>query len=299
MDDALIDFNFDVEEQEDIFLTRKERIRRFFKRLFRNKLVLFSLIILIILVFLAIFAPWIVPEDPYRSVLQRRLQAPSWENLFGTDQQGRDMVSRVIMGSRVALYVGFLSVGIGLSIGGLLGLISGYFGKMLDTIIMRTMDVIMSFPWLLLVITVVSILGTGITNAMLAISITLIPQYARLVRSVVVSVREQDFVQGAEALGASHLRIIFIHIAPHTAAHVIILSTINLGKAILAEAGLGYLGLGVQPPTPSWGMMISSGQNYLLVNPYLSIILGIAVMLVVISLNIFGDGLRDALDPKL
>jgi peptide/nickel transport system permease protein len=208
------------------------------------------------------------------------------------------MLSRVITGSRIALYVGFVAVAIGLAVGGILGLVSGYFGGTLDAVIMRAMDVILAFPWLLLVIAVVSILGPNITNAMLAIGLTIIPQYARLLRSVVIATREQDFVQAAYALGASHSRVMFLHITPHCLAQVTVLSTVTLGKAILAEAGLSFLGLGVQPPAPSWGTMIAVGQDYLMTHPYLSIVPGIAVMLVVISLNIVGDGLRDALDPK-
>ena len=283
---------------DEEFMSRTERARRFAKRLFRNRLVLVSVIILVAFIFIALFASQIVPENPYRSVIERRLAEPSAELWLGADLQGRDMVSRLIMGSQIALYVGFLAVSVGLILGGLIGLFSGYYGGLVDTVLMRLMDIILSFPYLLLVIFVVSLIGPGVTNAMLAISVTYIPQYARLVRSVVVSVKEQDFVDGAHAIGASAFRTMFIHIAPHTVAHLIILSTINLGKAILAEAGLSFLGLGVQPPQPSWGGMIAAGRDYLINAPHLSISPGLAVIVVVVSLNIFGDGLRDALDPK-
>lgn len=288
----------EFEELEEEFLSRIERARRFSMRLFRNRLVFLSLGVLVSFAIIAVFAPYIVPEDPFQSVIQRRLAEPSSELLLGADLQGRDMVSRMIMGSRIALYVGFIAVGTGLLAGGLLGLLSGYYGGFTDTVIMRIMDIILSFPHLLLVIFVVSVVGPGLTNAMLAISLTYIPQYARLVRSVVISVKEQDFVYGAHAIGASAIRTMFIHILPHTIAHLIILSTINLGKAILAEAGLSFLGLGVQPPVPSWGGMIAAGRDYLMVAPHVSIVPGLAVIMVVVSLNIFGDGLRDALDPK-
>lgn len=277
---------------------RTSRFRVFLKRLFQNRLVGLNLVVLVGFIAVAIFAPWITPEDPYRSNLRQRLEAPSTEHVFGTDQQGRDMLSRVIAGSRIALYVGFVAVGIGLMFGGLLGLIAGYFGGVLDALVMRVMDVILAFPWLLLVIAIVSILGPNLTNAMLAIGLTIIPQYARLLRSVVVSIREQDFVQAAYALGASHNRVMFLHITPHCLAQTIVLSTVTLGKAILAEAGLSFLGLGVQPPQPSWGSMIATGQDYLMTHPHLSVVPGLAVMIVVIALNIVGDGLRDALDPK-
>jgi peptide/nickel transport system permease protein len=275
------------------------QLSRFARRFFKNRLVIMSSTVLLVFIFIAAFAPYITPEDPYRGNLRQRLQPPSAEHVLGTDQQGRDMLSRVIAGSRIALFVGFVAVSIGLVAGGLLGLIAGYFRGFADTIIMRIMDIVLAFPWLLLVIAIVSILGPSITNAMLAIGITIIPEYARLLRSVVIATREQDFVQAAYSLGASHSRIMFVHIAPHCLAQTIVLSTVTLGKAILAEAGLSFLGLGVQPPEPSWGTMIATGQDYLMTHPYLSIVPGLAVMLVVIALNITGDGLRDALDPKV
>lgn len=276
---------------------RLEQFMRFRRRVFENPLVTVSFVLLVLFLFVAAFAPQIAPFDPLRGDLRMRLTPPSAEHWLGTDQQGRDMLSRVIAGSRVALLVGFVAVGIGLVVGGVLGIIAGYFGGITDVLIMRAMDVILAFPWLLLVIAVVSILGPNLTNAMLAIGITFIPQYARMLRSVVLSTREQDFVQAARALGASTLRTLVFHVTPFTVAHTIVLSTISLGKAILAEAGLSFLGLGVQPPTPSWGTMIAVGQDYLMTHPYLSIIPGVTVMIVVIALNLFGDGLRDALDP--
>jgi peptide/nickel transport system permease protein len=165
-------------------------------------------------------------------------------------------------------------------------------------VIMRAMDVMLAFPWLLLVIAIIAVLGPSIPNVMIAIGITLIPEYARVVRSAALSVREQDFVLAAEALGASQLRIMALHVLPHCHAHLIVLSTIKLGRSILAEAGVSYLGLGVQPPHPSWGSMISAGQDHLLSSPHLSIVPGLAVMFLVMALNIVGDGLRDALDPR-
>ena len=277
---------------------RTSQFGKFLRRFFQNRLVAISLAIVVLFVVVAIFAPWIRPEDPYRSNLRQRLLPPSREHIFGTDQQGRDMLSRVIEGSRVALAVGFVAVGVGLVFGGVSGLVAGYFGGTVDAIIMRLMDIILAFPWLLLVIAIVSILGPNLANAMLAISITIIPQYARLVRAVVLSIREQDFVVAAVALGATHGRVLFVHIVPHCLAQLVVLSTITLGKAILAEAGLSFLGLGIQPPQPSWGSMIAVGQDYLLSHPYLSIVPGVAVMTIVIALNKVGDGLRDALDPK-
>ncbi len=279
-------------------MERGKAFRKLVGRLFRNRLVGVAFAILIAFIGLAIFSDAVAPYDPIRGDLLKRLNAPSAEHWFGTDHQGRDMLSRVIAGTRVALMVGFVAVGLGLVVGSILGIVAGYFGGTVDVVIMRAMDVILAFPWLLLVIAVVSILGPSLTNAMLAIGLTLVPQYARLLRSVVLSTRERDFVQAAKALGASNLRILALHIAPHTVGQSIVLSTVSLGKAILAEAGLSFLGLGVQPPTPSWGTMIAVGQDYLMTDPYLSIVPGIAVMLVVVALNIFGDGLNDALNPR-
>lgn len=276
---------------------RRLETRRFLRKLFRNRAVVAGFVVLVAFLLMALLAPWITPSDPLDGDLGLRLAPPSAELPFGADHQGRDMVSRVIAGSRVALMVGFVAVGIGLAFGGVLGILAGYFGGRLDAVIMRAMDVILAFPWLLLVIAVVSLLGPSLTNAMLAIGITLVPQFARLLRSVVVSTRERDFVLAATALGASHGRILWAHVAPHTLGQTIVLASVSLGKAILAEAGLSFLGLGVQPPTPSWGTMIAVGQDYLRTHPHLSIVPGVAVMTVVVALNLFGDGLADALDP--
>lgn len=277
---------------------RASSTRRLFRRLFRNPLVAVSIAWLVIVVVAAIIAP-LLPIDPYKTNFAARLQPPSGDFLLGSDQLGRDMLARLLAGSRIALLVGFLSVAIGVVFGGALGLVAGMtVGTWVDTLITRAMDIVIAFPWLLLVIAVIAILGPSIPNVMIAIGLTLVPEFARLVRSLVLSLREQDHVMAARSLGASPLRIALRHILPHCAAKVIVLGTIKLGRSILAEAGLSYLGLGVQPPHPSWGSMIASGQEYLLSAPYLSLIPGIAVMLVVMALNIAGDGFRDALDPK-
>ena len=241
----------------------------------------------------------LLPIDPYRSNFAMRLHPPSLDAWLGTDQLGRDLRARIIAGTRIALLVGFLSVSIGLVAGGLLGLLAGMVsGGRLDAFLMRCMDIVLAFPWLLIVIAVIAILGPSLTNAMIAIGITLIPEFARLVRSLVMSLGAQDFVLAARAMGASQLRIAFRHILPHCTAQLVVLSTVRLGRAILSEAGLSYLGLGVQPPHPAWGSMIASGQNYLLAAPHVSLVPGLAVLIVVMALNIAGDGLRDALDPK-
>lgn len=277
---------------------RATPLRRALRRLVRNPAVVGALVVLGVFVALAVLAP-VLPIDPYQSNFAARLQLPSADAWLGTDQLGRDILARIIAGTRIALMVGFISVAIGLVAGGLLGLVTGLVpNSRLDAVLMRAMDIIIAFPWLLIVIAVIAILGPSIPNAMIAIGITLIPEFARLTRSLVLTLRNQDFVLAARSLGASRLRIAFRHVLPHCVAHLTVLSTLKLGRSILAEAGLSYLGLGVQPPHPSWGSMIANGQDYLLSAPHASIVPGLAVMLVVMALNIAGDGLRDALDPK-
>ena len=277
---------------------RRSAAGRALRRLTRNPAVIVALGVLAIVLVCAVAAP-LLPIDPYKSNFAARLEPPSPEHWLGTDQLGRDILARIIAGSRIALLVGFISVSIGLFFGGLLGLLAGMFANTrLDGFLMRIMDVILAFPWLLIVIAVIAVLGPSIPNAMVAIGITLIPEFARLTRSLVLAARSQEFVLAARSLGASRLRIAFRHVMPHCVAQLIVLSTVRLGRAILSEAGLSYLGLGVQPPHPSLGSMIASGQDYLLSAPHASLIPGFAVILVVMALNIAGDGLRDALDPR-
>lgn len=257
-----------------------------------------SLVVLIMVVAAAAFAPWLTSRDPSQGDLRARLQPPSAEYLLGTDEQGRDMLTRVIHGARIALQVGVLATLIGLAIGVAMGLLSGYYRGWTDTIIMRITDIVLSFPYILLVIAIVSILGPSIYNAMVAIGIRIVPEFARLVRSVVLSLRTREYVLAARAVGASDTRIILRHILPNCTAPIIVLATLNLAGAILAEASLSFLGLGAQPPAPSWGSMVARGGQYLVTHPHLSIVPGLAIMIVVYALNIFGDWLRDVLDPQ-
>ena len=273
--------------------------RSFLRRLLRRPLAVVSIVFLAIFLFTAAFAPLVSPRDPYRGDLRARLQPPSATYLLGTDQLGRDMLSRVIWGSRIAIMVGLVTVGVGIGGGLILGVISGYYGgTLVDSIIMRFIDVLMAFPYLLLVIVMVSVFGNNLQNAMIAIGIRSIPDFARVVRSVVLALREQEFVLAGGALGASVGRIMFVHIVPNCTAPVIVIATISVAKAILAEASLSFLGLGVQPPQPAWGSMVAIGREYLMTHPHLSIIPGVATMLLVFSLNMFGDALRDAQDPR-
>jgi len=269
------------------------------RRLKQNKTAMLGLGVLIILVISAILAPVISPYDPLEINIMDKMQGPSLQHPMGTDNFGRDIFSRVIYGSRYSLYVGFIAVGIGAVFGGIIGGIGGYFGGKLDNIIMRIMDVLLAIPRVILAIAIVGVLGTNLTNVMVAVGISILPRYARVVRGSVLSYREEEFVEAAKAIGASDMRIIFETIIPNSMAPIIVQSTLGIAKAILSAATLSFLGLGVQPPTPEWGAMLSAGRQYMRAAPHLTIFPGLAIVVVVISLNMLGDGLRDSLDPKL
>jgi len=248
---------------------------------------------------IALLAPLIAPYDPNEQILGEALLPPSLKHPMGTDHLGRDIFSRVIFGSRISLTVGILVIFIGSIIGVPLGLIAGYYGGWKDNLIMRIVDILFAFPGFLLALFVVSIIGRGLENAILAVGIFSIPIYARLVRSSVLYTRELEFIEGAKALGLSNLRIIFKHILPNVLPPIIVLSTLQIADAILVASALSFLGLGAQPPTPEWGAMVSTGRHYLRTAPWASVFPGMAIFLAVIGLNLLGDGLREALDPKL
>lgn len=271
-----------------------------FKRVFFSRGgVLFGIIVLLSLVFSAIFAPWLAPFDPYQPGVADSLIQPNNRNLLGTDILGRDTLSRLIYASRTALMVGFISVGIASIIGITLGLISGYFGGISDIIIMRAIDAFMCFPMILLALIVAAVLGGGIHNVIIALSVAIIPGYARITRGLTISIIENDYILAERAMGSSNIRIMIGHILPNAFPPIIVLMTMQLGNLILAEAGLSFLGIGIEPPGAAWGAMVNDGYKYLLRNPVLSFAPGLAIMLVVFAFNIVGDGLRDALDPRL
>ncbi len=277
----------------------REQLSVFWRRFRKNKGAVLGLLIILITITVAIFAPQIAPHDPYAQNWRNRMEPPSREHLLGTDEHGRDQLSRIIYGSRLALTIGLISVSIGLIAGGFLGLIAGFFGGLLDNIIMRVMDVMMAFPGILLALGLVAALGPGLYNVMIAVGIWSIPLFARLVRGTVLSVKENDFVDGAKALGASNLRIIGRHILPNIIPPVLVLSTLRLATALLSAAALSFLGLGAQPPQPDWGAMLSQARAHIHSSPHLSLFPGLAIMILVLSFNMVGDGLRDALDPRL
>jgi peptide/nickel transport system permease protein len=280
-------------------LPRVNEWQRFSRVFFQRKLVLFGLVILAVLVLTAIFAPLLTPFNPEIGDMKESLQPPSWHHLLGTDLQGRDSLSRLIYGSRMALAVGFGAVLLAGIIGISLGLLAGYAGGITNMIIMRIMDALMGFPMILLALVVSAVLGGGLLNVIIALSVATLPGYARVMHGLTLTVKENDYIMAERAMGASNFRAMFMHILPNTFPSMIVLVTLQLGALILAEAGLSFLGLGITPPTPAWGAMVADGRRYLLEYPWLSIAPGVAIMLVVFAFNLVGDGLRDALDPRL
>lgn len=266
----------------------------------REPLGTFGLAIVLIMAFAGIFANVIAPYDPIANDFEAMTAAPSWAHWLGTDQFGRDLLSRIIFGARTALIVGLSSAFVGGAFGLVLGVGSAYFGGWLDMLFQRIADVMMAFPLIIMALAVVSIFGTGVHNVIVAITIPLIPRCARVVRSSALAIREIPYVDAARACGYSHSRIILRHMVPNVMAPFLIIVTAFVGQAILAAASLSYLGLGVQEPVPSWGLMLQGGaEEYATTAPWIAVFPGLAIMLAVLGINLFGDALRDALDPKL
>lgn len=273
-------------------------LRMSMRRFRRHRLAMVGLVVLIALAFTSLFAPTLAPYDPRKQAIQDRLQGPTSKHLLGTDQFGRDLLSRILHGGRLSMIVGFISVSFGLLFGGTLGLLAGYF-KRLDNILMRCMDVLLSFPSILLAICVVTILGPGLLNVMIAVGIRSIPSYARIVRSAVLVTKGMPFTEASIAMGASDRRILTSTILPNCFAPILVYSTLEIANAILLGAILSYLGLGVQPPTPEWGVMVSEGRGWLRDAPHISLVPGVAIFCVSMGFNLVGDGLRDSLDVRL
>ncbi len=269
-------------------------VRRFFK----NRGATAGLIVVLALIMMAIFAPHLTPYEPF-AVSDNLLDAPSSRHLLGTDPLGRDLLSMIIVGSRISLQVGLVAVGIALVVGTTLGLIAGYLEGWMDNVIMRCMDVLLAFPGILLALVIIAVLGSGLFNVMIAIGIATIPTYTRLVRGETLSVKQNEYTMAARAQGASLGRILFRHILPNVAAPVIVTSTLGVAGAILAAAGLSFIGLGPSPPTAEWGAILAQSRQYIRRAWWLVTFPGVAITVTVLSINMVGDGLRDALDPQL
>lgn len=278
---------------------KRSQTQEIVRRFLRNRQAVAGLIMLTILVFCAVFAPVIAPYDPIKQDLRNRLDPPSWEHIMGTDELGRDIFSRILYGARISLTVGLIAVSLSCVAGCLLGVIAGYYGGVLDNIIMRCADVLMAIPSILLNIAIVAALGTGLQNVMIAIGISSIPGYCRIMRASILSLRDQEFVEASRAAGAGGVYIITHHILPNCLAPLIVQATLRTGSAILSCASMSFIGLGIVPPTPEWGAMLSSGREFLRDAPHLTTFPGVAIMFAVFAMNLMGDGLRDALDPKL
>jgi peptide/nickel transport system permease protein len=272
--------------------------RDVWRRFRRNRLGMVGALIVLLLVVMAVFAPQLAPHDPADQDLRARRTPPNAEYLLGADEFGRDILSRIIYGTRASLVVALASVALGLTLGSFLGAVAGYIGGWVDGVIMRTMDLFLAFPYLLLAIIIVSALGAGILNTIVAIAVWKIPTFARVARSAVLQLKERDFVTAAISLGATDARILGTHLLPNFAATLVVYASLYLAYAILMESALSFLGLGVQPPTASWAGMIASGRNYVTSAPHIATIPGIAIAVAVLGFNLLGDGLRDALDPR-
>src|SRR5215218_9357140 len=269
------------------------------RQLRRNRAAMIGAILLAVEIFVALAAPWVAPYDPYKQQPRSALQPPSREHWFGTDDTGRDLLSRVIYGARISLRVGLISVGIGGSIGIALGIAAGYRGGFVDNAIMRGMDLLLAFPGILLALAIIAILGPSLFNVMIAVGVSAIPSYTRVARGATLALRDREFVVSARAIGARDLRITLKYILPNVLPPLIVLATLGIAGAILTAAGLSFIGLGAVPPTPEWGAILTLGRKYINQAWWYTTFPGLAIMITVLGINMLGDALRDALDPKL
>jgi len=255
--------------------------------------------IVLLLLIVSVLAPWLAPYDPGQINLQNVLASPSWQHLLGTDQLGRDVFSRMIWGAQISLKVGFVATGIAIVIGTILGAVAGYYGGLIDASIMRFVDIMLCFPTFFLILAVIAFLEPSIWNIMIVIGVTGWMGVTRLVRADFISLKERDFVQAARAIGASDARIIFLHILPNAFASILVAATLGIAAAILTESALSFLGIGVQPPTPSWGNILTAGKDNIDIAWWLSLFPGLAILITVVGYNLLGEGIRDAIDPRL
>lgn len=288
-----------TQPDSEAVVKKRSQAKEVWRRFRRNRQAMIGLIMLLILVLAAVFASVIAPYDPLKQDIIHRLSPPSLNHLFGTDELGRDIFSRILYGSRISLTVGLIAVGLSSVAGCILGAAAGYYGGVLDNVIMRCTDILMAIPSILLNISIVAALGSGLHNVMIAIGISSVPAYCRIMRASLLSLKNQEFVEASRAVGASDFHIIAHHILPNSLAPLIVQGTLKIGGAILACASMSFIGLGIVPPTPEWGAMLSTGRDFLRDAPWLTTFPGLAIMFAVFSMNLMGDGLRDALDPKL
>ena len=286
-------------QDEDNEVVVGNQLRRMWYSFCKRKVAVLGLVIVLIYIIVAIFAPLLAPYDPVKQDLANMLQTPGPKHLLGTDEMGRDILSRIIYGARISMKVGFYAVGVAFVIGIPLGIFAGYFGGKVDLLIMRAMDVLLAFPGILLPIVVVSVLGPKLDNAILSVGIYTVPNFARMARGETLALRNSEFIEAARAMGSGDIRIVFSHILINIVSPMIVMGTLSFGTAIITTSGMGFLGIGAQPPTPEWGAMLSSGRQYLLVAPHVTTYTGLAILFLVLGLNLLGDGLRDVLDPKM
>ncbi|MHC1759174.1 MAG: ABC transporter permease [Negativicutes bacterium] len=273
-------------------------VREIWKRLKKNKMAMGSLLVLSIIVLAAVFAPWIIPYDYAQQNYEAKLQFPSSEHWFGTDNFGRDIFSRVVYGSRYTLFIGVVCISIAAFFGSVLGLFAAFYPR-LDNVIMRVVDIFMGVPNMCLCLSIIAALGSNMRNMMIALCVTSMPAFARIMRAQVLTIKDHEFIEAAHSIGASNMRIMIKHILPNSFAPIIVQFTLGMVSVILMSAALSFIGMGVQPPTPEWGLMISAGRAYLRDQWYICILPGLAIVVTTFALNLLGDGLRDALDPRL
>ena len=284
---------------QGVAIKKQSQIKEIFKRFKRNRMAVFGLVVIILLILCALLPSVIAPFGDDDQNLSEQFIAPCLAHPFGTDNFGRDILSRVIYGCRISLLIGLISVSISCVLGVILGCIAGYYGNKVDNLVMRFIDIMLAIPQMLLAMSIVAALGIGTENLILAIAIGSVPGYARIVRGSILSVKGQEYIEAARSIGASDFRIITRHIVPNCLAPIIVQATMSIASAILSTASMSFIGLGIEPPTPEWGSMLSAGRAYLRDHWFVVTFPGVAIMLTVFAFNLFGDGLRDALDPKL
>jgi peptide/nickel transport system permease protein len=278
---------------------KKSQLQEVWGRFKKNRLALFGMVLILLMILMVVLSPLIAPYGFDEQNYYEIFASPSLQHLCGTDNLGRDVFSRLLYGGRVSLTIGIISVGIGLLCGGLMGALAGYYGGKLDNTLMRIIDILMAIPSVILAISICAALGPGLVNTMIAVGVASIPNYARILRSSILSIKQQEYVEAARAIGASNARIISKHIVPNSLSGLIVQASMGVGRAIISAASMSFIGLGIAPPNPEWGAMLSAGRTYFRDYPHMVLFPGIAIFLAVLSMNLIGDGLRDALDPRL